>query len=245
MKSRPLATIKKGFTLIELIIVIAILAILAAIAYPALMAMKERPLLTAASKAATDIVQGVGNFKSDHNGTLPFDTRKVKEDDNEQYNLVTEKGQDGNLIAILTNREDKNSDNLFNSAQEIYLRSDLQDAPRDGLFDDNGKISLYDPWGKPYYVSLTYNDGEGCIDPFTEKSTGKPVLVFSCGPDQEGVPAAYTKNSSRKTTTTSKDGKKLTASQRRAAQKKASAAQGEELKEQILDNIYSWKKVKE
>ncbi len=259
MKSRPLTTLKKGFTLIELIIVIAILAILASIAYPALMSMKERPLITAANKAATDLVQGISNFKSDHNGLLPVKGSRLKEDKNDQYNLITEKGEDASLVEILTNREDKNSDDIVNSSQEIYMRSDVQEARRDGLYiGDDDKVCLYDPWGSPYYIVLTYNDSEGCIDPFTEKSTGKPIIVFSLGADQAGVPEDFESSSpsrssvstSRRTTSKSSgksSGKSSTdsASQRRAASKKAAAQNREDLKEQILDNIYSWKKTKD
>lgn len=225
---------KKGFTLIELIIVIAILAILAAIAYPALMAMRERPLLTAANKAATDLAQGIGTFKSDHNGLLPIKGKRLKEDKHDQYNLITQKGEDASLVQILTNREDKNSDDIVNSSQEIYMRSDVQDSPRDGLFiEKNGKVSLYDPWGQPYYIVLTYNDAEGCIDPFTEKSTGKPTIIFSKGPDMEGIPENFTSSAG----TSRRDSSRTS--------RRKSSKRDEELQEQLRDNIYSWKKLKD
>ncbi|MFI3244568.1 MAG: prepilin-type N-terminal cleavage/methylation domain-containing protein [Akkermansia sp.] len=236
MKTQALSSSKKGFTLIELIVVIAILAVLAGISYPTLMSMKERPLITAANKTATDLVQGINNFKSDHNGLLPIKGRRLKEDRHDQYNLITENGEDASLVEILTNREDKNSDDIVNSSQEVYMRSDVQESPRDGLFiSDDDKVNLYDPWGKPYYLVLTYNDAEGCIDPFTRKSTGKPVLVFSLGGDMEGAPADFESSSPARRSRASRNGK---------ARKTTSRSSRDELKEQLLDNIYSWKKLK-
>ncbi len=239
MKTQALSSLKKGFTLIELIVVIAILAVLAGIAYPTLMSMKERPLITAANKTATDLVQGINNFKSDHNGILPIKGNRLKEDKNDQYNLITENGEDASLVEILTNREDKNDDDIVNSSQEVYMRSDVQESPRDGLFiSDDDKVNLFDPWGKPYYIVLTYNDADGCIDPFTKKSTGKPVIIFSLGQDMEGVPANFESSSPARSSRSSRSRKSSKSSRSSARQSDA------ELKEQILDNIYSWKKLK-
>ena len=67
----------KGFTLIELIIVIAILATLAGIAYPTYMSMQENAGRTAAKKVCTDIVSAVESFKQDNNGLLPYESNEI------------------------------------------------------------------------------------------------------------------------------------------------------------------------
>lgn len=247
MKATISNTVKKGFTLIELIVVIAILGALAGIAYPTIIGMQDSAKQTAASKVTTDIVQGVASFKSDYNGFLPFRSDEVDPDRNDQIVLCTEKGQDAGMIAILTNREDKRGE-IINATQDTYLRSDIQESKKDGLYiSDKNELGLYDPWGKPYYIILSYDDVDGCIDPFTKKPTGKECIVFSLGPDGLGLPEdLVVQTAAKKKTTTSGSSststastKKLTAAQRLAAREAADA-----IAEQIADNIYSWKKAK-
>ena len=224
----------KGFTLIELIIVIAILATLAGIAYPTYMSMQENAGRTAAKKVCTDIVSAVESFKQDNNGLLPYETEMVEPDSKDQMYLSTTAGEDANLIKVLTNRED-DEDRRLNSTRDIYLRSDEQDQPRDGLFADaSGELHFYDPWGQPYYIVLCEED-EGAIDPFTSRRyRGKNCLVYSTGPDTEGRPALASEKP--KTSSNKKGGKKAAA---------AAAAAAAEIEEEALeDNVYSWKNQK-
>ena len=221
----------KGFTLIELIIVIAILATLAGIAYPTYMSIQENAGRTAAKKVCTDIVSAVESFKQDNNGMLPYNADMVEPDDDDQMYLTTTAGEDADLIKVLTNREDDDAERRLNSTRDIYLRSDEQEQPREGLYvNATGEISFYDPWGSPYYVVLCEEDA-GAKDPFsTRRYRGKNCLVYSTGPDQEGV--ASTAASSTK--------KKPKGKQAQAA---ADAA-AEMLEEALEDNVYSWKNQK-
>lgn len=222
----------KGFTLIELIIVIAILATLASIAYPTYMSIQENAGRTAAKKVCTDIVSAVESFKQDNNGMLPYNAEMVEPDDDDQMYLTTTAGEDADLIKILTNREDDDAERRYNSTRDIYLRSDEQEQPREGLYvDATGGLSFYDPWGKPYYIVLCEEDS-GAKDPFTTRRyRGKNCLVYSTGPDQEGVADAASTTSSTK----KPKGKKA----------QAAAAAAAELQEEALeDNVYSWKNQK-
>ena len=224
----------KGFTLIELIIVIAILATLAGIAYPTYMSIQENAGRTTAKKVCTDIVSAVESFKQDNNGMLPYDSEMVEPNDKDQMYLSTTAGEDANLIKVLTNRED-DEDRRLNSTRDIYLRSDEQDQPRDGLFADaSGELHFYDPWGQPYYIVLCEED-EGAMDPFTSRRyRGKNCLVYSTGPDTEGRPALASEKP--KTSSNKKGGKKAAA---------AAAAAAAEIEEEALeDNVYSWKNQK-
>ena len=226
----------KGFTLIELIIVIAILATLASIAYPTYMSIQENAARTAAKKVCTDIVSAVESFKQDNNGMLPYDSEMVEPDAKDQMHLTTTAGEDANLIKVLTNRED-DEDRRLNSTRDIYLRSDEQEQPRDGLFvDASGELHFYDPWGKPYYIVLCEED-EGCIDPFgTRRYRGKNCLVYSTGPDMEGKAVINTVAKSDEEQPKGKNAKKAAA--------EAAAAAAELAEEALEDNVYSWKNQK-
>ena len=223
----------KGFTLIELIIVIAILATLAGIAYPTYMSIQTNAARTAAKKVCTDIVAAVDSFKQDNNGLMPYDTEMAQPNAKDQIYLTTEAGQDANMIKILTNRED-DEERRLNSTRDVYLRSDEQEQPMDGLYiNSSGDVNFYDPWGKPYYITICEED-EGAIDPFTTRRyRGKNCLVYSTGPDQEGIAAIDT--SLDEDEDVAPKGKKG---------KKAAAAAAELAEEALEDNVYSWKNQK-
>ena len=99
----------------------------------------------------------------------------------------------------------------------------------DGLYvNDANEVSFYDPWGKPYYITICEED-EGAIDPFSSRRyRGKNCLVYSTGPDTEGV--ASTDAPKRKP----QGGKKPA----------ASTAAAELAEEALEDNVYSWKNQK-
>ena len=226
MKKSFLPRSSKGFTLIELIIVIAILATLASIAYPTYMSIQDNAKGTAAKKACLDIVEGVTRFSQDNNGMLPYDANEAEPDKKDQIYLETSAGKDARLIQILTNREE-DDDTRINASRDTYLRSDEQEKPFDGLFIDSSEgINFYDPWGHAYQVVLCEEE-KGCIDPFNAKKRlrGKKCLVYSLGSDGEGMGA-----------TSSATVKKPA--------KGASAEAAEAEEEAIEDNIYSWKNAK-
>ncbi len=227
----------KGFTLIELIIVIGILATLASIAYPTYMSIQTNAARTAAKKVCTDIVSAVESFKQDNNGMLPYNTDMVEPDDKDQMHLTTLGGEDADMIKVLTNRESDDAERRLNSTRDIYLRSDEQEQPREGLYvDASGELSFYDPWGKPYYIVLCEED-EGAIDPFTSRRyRGKNCLVYSTGPDQEGKPAA--------SAPTKHTGKQPKGKNTRKAAAEAAAEAAELAEEALEDNVYSWKNQK-
>ncbi len=231
---------RKGFTLIELIIVIAIMAALAGIAFPVYLSMQVNADRMASKKCCTDIVSAVESYKQDNNGMLPYNSEMVTPDESDQMYLTTLAGQDADIIKILTNREGDDVERRMNTTRAIYLRSDEQEQPKGGLFVDSiGDLSFYDAWGKPYHIILCEED-EGAMDPFTSRRyRGKNCLVYGTGPDGEGslVPeAAPTEKKGKKK-------KKMTKAEKKAAAEAAAAA-AEQLEETLEDNVYSWKNPK-
>jgi len=65
---------KKGFTLIELMIVIAIIAILAAVLVPNFMRAREASRLTACKSNLKNISTSVETYSNDYDGLYPGDT---------------------------------------------------------------------------------------------------------------------------------------------------------------------------
>lgn len=228
MKRRFISRSRKGFTLIELLVVIAILATLAGISVPVYLSIQENAKKTAAKKGCTDIVEACTRYSQDQNGMMPCDINTVKPDNQDQVYLITENEKDAKLIAVLTNRESDDGDRL-NTSRDTYLRADEQQSQSNGLYVKGDDIGYYDPWGKPYYVTINESD-EGAYDPFdtSNRIRGKKVLVYSTGTDTEGVAPVHNGKPSRKAKKGGKKNSKL----------------GAELEEQMEDNVYSWKTVK-
>ena len=80
---------KKGFTLIELMIVIAIIAILAAVLVPNFMRAREASRLTACKSNLKNISTAVETYSNDHDGVYPGNTAEKDLDGQEHSGLST------------------------------------------------------------------------------------------------------------------------------------------------------------
>jgi type IV pilus assembly protein PilA len=73
---------RKGFTLIELMIVVAIVGILAAIAIPMYNVQRVKAKLTEGTRAASSVASAVGEYYQDHDNNWPPDLSGVSAIDN-------------------------------------------------------------------------------------------------------------------------------------------------------------------
>lgn len=71
MKQQTLKKKKKGFTLLELLVVLAILAILIAIAIPVYKGQKEKAAITAHNANVRVLETAVESYRQDHDGKNP------------------------------------------------------------------------------------------------------------------------------------------------------------------------------
>ena len=80
MKLQTLKKKKKGFTLLELLVVLAILAILIAIAIPVYKNQKEKAARTAHNANVRVLETALESYKQDNNGNLPVGLDKLVPD---------------------------------------------------------------------------------------------------------------------------------------------------------------------
>ena len=80
MKLLALKNKKKGFTLLELLVVLAILAILIAIAIPVYKGQKEKAAITAHNANVRVLETAVESYRQDNSGNLPVDLEKLVPD---------------------------------------------------------------------------------------------------------------------------------------------------------------------
>ena len=77
MKLLALKNKKKGFTLLELLVVLAILAILIAIAVPVYKSQKEKAAITAHNANVRVLETAVESYRQDNDGKLPGNLQEL------------------------------------------------------------------------------------------------------------------------------------------------------------------------
>jgi len=178
----------KGFTLIEILVVMAIIALLAGIALGPLMDFLDRGKETESKKMATDLVFAISQFKDDYDylpyvGTLDSST---------DTKVVTEGEEGAKFLAILMGKEPDNGDALNDKGTE-YFTVKRAKGGRNGLVYDSSdtKVTkLVDHWTNPFTIVLdTDQDGIILETEFYSDSTKKhnkdTALVATPGKDRE------------------------------------------------------------
>lgn len=184
MKSSSKKNVNRGFTLVELLVVIAIIAVLAAAGFAGGAAAMNKARKVSAQAMATSIQIAVDQFYTEYSALPDPGTN----DSDKEFNTTS--GEGITLLEILAGVDDGDQ----NARKMRFLSGKEAKNSKDGIkYGLNGDsiVGMYDPWGQPFYIWLDYDyDERLSFTPQglskTYKLNGRRVAVYSQGVAQSG-----------------------------------------------------------
>lgn len=176
----------RGFTLVELLVVITIIAVLAAAGFAAGNAAIQRAKKTTALNVATAIEQAVNNFYNEY-GYLPSKT-------NTDTEIQTNPAEAKLFLEALTGQESDPPEFNTKAINFLTVKEGKGDKNkgRDGMIYENNKpVAIFDPWGGTYKIRLNLDyDPILTVQPKGATSSrnlnARQVAVWSDGADGSG-----------------------------------------------------------
>lgn len=156
---------KKGFTLVELLVVIGILALLAAILMPAMNAVMRRNERMTASMEAKSVATGWKGYFNEYGRWLFVSNNTVAFGQDARENISGGIPMNAEALRVLT---------FYNPREITFLDLDQKNL--------NSQGTLTDPWGNPIKVLFDVNS-DGHVTMTGDSNIYDNVIVWSMGPD--------------------------------------------------------------
>lgn len=172
---------RRGFTLVELLVVIVIIVTLMGILVPIIGAAQKRAIKLKATNTLASLVTAVDGYYNDYS-RLPANNRSAPTQD-----TVVETTEP--IMSVLAGI---NVDQM-NRKQNIYFtgtaaKGGSRNSAFDGIWEDSVSAELFDPWRKKqnrgYFLLLDYGYDSKLDDPFRPgRRLGNRVVGWSSGKD--------------------------------------------------------------
>jgi prepilin-type N-terminal cleavage/methylation domain-containing protein len=179
-EARALPRKERGFTFIELLVVMILVAILASMAYPAFSSVMERARKTQAKNDLTQIVTAVNAYYTEY-GKYPT----VSSGADVTFTGTTPGTSSGSsnaaLIDVLRNNPTGPNSTTVTSLNPrgiVFIQpptSSVSNPAKSGI--DSAGV-WYDPWGSPYNVKIDCDyDNQLATNPYSDAPGGQPVYI--------------------------------------------------------------------